>query len=69
MTKPKSAARQPATRLLTVQQTAEHLQLSDKTIKRKIASGELPAHRFGSRWRIAEEDLRLFKLQRRVGGL
>lgn len=69
MTKPKSAARPPVARLLTVQQTAEHLQLSDKTIKRKIAAGELPAHRFGSRWRIAEEDLRLFKLQRRVGGL
>jgi excisionase family DNA binding protein len=34
---------------LSIKQSAEHLGLSDKTIRRKIAAGELKAYRVGKR--------------------
>lgn len=41
------------TNLLTVSQTAQYLQLSEKTIRRMIGKGSLPASKLGSRtWRI-----------------
>ena len=46
--------------LLTISQTAEHLQVSTKTIRRWIDSGELIAHRFGRQWRISNADLQAF---------
>ena len=69
MMTPKPAPRRDAARLLTVQQVAENLQLSTKTIGRKIKAGELPAHRLGRLLRVSEDDLRLFKLQRRTSGV
>jgi len=43
---------------LTVAQAAERLQVSTKTIFRRIADGSIVAHRLGSRTiRIAEEEL------------
>ena len=65
----RASPRRDTAPLLSVQETAEHLQLSVKTIRRKIAAGELPAHRLGRLLRVSEDDLRLFKLQRRVGSL
>lgn len=41
------------TKLLTVSQTAQYLQLSEKTIRRMIGRGSLPASKLGNRtWRI-----------------
>lgn len=41
------------TNLLTVSQTAQYLQLSEKTIRRMIGKGSLPASKLGNRtWRI-----------------
>jgi excisionase family DNA binding protein len=44
-------------RLLTVAETAVYLRLCTKTVRRKIAQGELAAHRDGRVVRIAEPDL------------
>jgi excisionase family DNA binding protein len=66
MSKFKTPPQRDAATMLTLQQTAEHLQLSVKTVRRKIAAGELIAHRMGNRWRVAEEDLQRFKFQCRT---
>ena len=55
----------PFPALLTILQTAEHLQVSTKTIRRWIDSGELIAHRFGRQWRISDADLQIFIRMRR----
>jgi excisionase family DNA binding protein len=49
-----------ARRLLTVDQAAERLGLSRRTVQRKIASGEIPAFQLGGRGtaiRIDEREL------------
>ncbi|MBT3400536.1 MAG: helix-turn-helix domain-containing protein [Rhodospirillaceae bacterium] len=51
--------------LLTIKQTADHLQVSTKTIRRWITSGDLTPHRFGRQWRISELDLQAFIRMRR----
>ena len=43
---------------LTVEQLAEIAQLSEKTVRRAINRGELPAFRCGTRVRIREDDAR-----------
>jgi excisionase family DNA binding protein len=43
--------------LFSVRQTADRLGVSTKTIRRWIASGELPHYRIGRSIRIAEFDL------------
>ena len=46
------------TELLTVSQTAQYLQLSEKTVRRLIGSGTLPAAKLGNRsWRIRACDI------------
>ena len=46
------------TELLTVSQTAQYLQLSEKTVRRMIARGSLPASNLGTRsWRIRACDI------------
>lgn len=46
------------TELLTVAQTAQYLQLSEKTIRRMIRNGSLPASKLGNRfWRIRSCDV------------
>jgi len=57
--------RHPLPALLTIPQTAEHLQVSSKTIRRWIEVGDLIAHRFGRQWRISEPDLQAFIRTRR----
>jgi excisionase family DNA binding protein len=47
-------------KLLTVQDVAERLAVSPRTVKRVLASGELPVVRLGRAVRIREEDLRKF---------
>jgi excisionase family DNA binding protein len=45
---------------LTVREAAEHLSVSEKTIRRWIWCGALRHHRLGASIRIAEEDLAAF---------
>jgi excisionase family DNA binding protein len=51
----------------TIPTVAEELGLSTKTIRRWIDGRRLVAHKLGRQWRIAEEDLRAFLVQRRQG--
>ncbi len=44
----------------TIDETAEMLRVATRTVRRRIAAGELIAHRFGGAVRIAESDLRAF---------
>jgi excisionase family DNA binding protein len=39
-------------RLLTTKEAADWAQVSERTVLRQIAAGELPARRIGARWRI-----------------
>ena len=59
------ASEHPLPTLLTIDQTAKHLQVSTKTVRRWIEAGELVAHRFGRQWRISESDLQAFIRMRR----
>ena len=52
-------------RLLTVNEVAELLQVSSKTVRRWIERQELHTHRLGRQLRVAEEDLAAFLGQRR----
>jgi excisionase family DNA binding protein len=51
---------EPDERFLGVARVAERLDVSQKTVRRKIAAGELPAHRVGKLLRISERDLAAF---------
>ena len=52
-------------RLFTIRQVAEHLSISDKTVRRWVEDGSLVVHRIGRQLRISEEDLAAFiKLRR-----
>jgi excisionase family DNA binding protein len=49
--------------LLTVREVADRLKLSEKSVRRRIASGELPAVRLGGRGtqlRVDERELEAF---------
>jgi excisionase family DNA binding protein len=50
----------PASRLRTIQQTAELLNVSPRTVRRLIESGALPVHRLGRLVRIGDADLAAF---------
>lgn len=43
--------------VLTVSQTAEYLQVCDKTVRRLISKGDLLASKVGSSWRIQKSDV------------
>ena len=47
-------------RLLSVTCVAEHLETSEKTVRRFVERGELRTHRIGNSIRISEDDLSLF---------
>jgi excisionase family DNA binding protein len=49
-------------RLLSVQAVAAYLDMSEKTVRRLVARGDLPSHRIGRLLRISEADLRVFLL-------
>lgn len=51
--------------LLTLDQTAKHLQVSTKSVRRWIEAGDLIAHRIGRQFRISEPDLQAFIRTRR----
>ena len=54
-------------RLNTLSEVADRLQVSSKTIRRWIEAGDLVAHRFGRQLRISEADLQAFIRMRREG--
>ena len=49
----------------SVDDVAEQLGVSSKSVRRWIAAGELPVHRLGRQLRISEADLVAFIAQRR----
>ena len=51
--------------LFTIRQTAEILQVSDKTVRRWIERRELEAYRLGRQWRVALPDIENFLKLRR----
>jgi excisionase family DNA binding protein len=55
------------TPLHTLDQVAERLQVSTKTLRRWIAAGDIVAHRFGRQLRISEADLSAFIRLHRQG--
>jgi excisionase family DNA binding protein len=46
--------------LLTTQETAELLKVSEATVRTWIRAGEIRAIRFGREWRLAVKDLEAF---------
>lgn len=50
----------PLPRFFTVPQVADMLAISQRSVRRRIAVGELSAHRWGRQVRISEADLRTF---------
>ena len=50
----------------TIEEVAQRLNLSTKSIRRWVRSGDLAAHRFGRSLRIAESDLKNFLERRRM---
>lgn len=62
-----SAARRAAPGLLSVPAVAERLDVSEKTVRRMIAAGELPAHHVGRLVRVSADDLLVFLARCRSG--
>jgi|tagenome__1003787_1003787.scaffolds.fasta_scaffold20794818_1 excisionase family DNA binding protein len=59
--KPASASLQRSKSLLTVEEVADRCSVSVRTVRRWIASRDLPVHRLGARnVRISEHDLAAF---------
>jgi excisionase family DNA binding protein len=50
--------------LLTIAEASSHLRVSEKTIRRWIQVGYLPAAKLGSQWRIRPQDLEDFTRDR-----
>ena len=48
---------EPGERFLSVAEVAKRLGVSEKTVRRKIASDDLPAHRLGKLLRVSERIL------------
>jgi excisionase family DNA binding protein len=54
-------------KFFTIAEVAEMLRVATRTVRRRIASGDLIAHRFGGAVRIAERDLWAFLALHREG--
>jgi excisionase family DNA binding protein len=54
-------------RFFTIPEIAEQLRVSERTVSRRIASGELKSHKFGAAVRISEDDFRAFVATQRQG--
>ena len=50
--------------MLDIVDVAETCRVSDKTVRRWIQAGDLPAARLGNQWRIFPHDLKAFVLER-----
>jgi excisionase family DNA binding protein len=51
--------------LLSLKATAEHCDVSVKTVRRWIQASELTAYKLGNQWRISVIDLEYFLFKRR----
>jgi len=51
-------------RLLTIREVAHLENTCERTIRRRVASGELPAIRYGRQLRIRPRDLQIYRLRR-----
>ena len=47
--------------MLSIKETAKTLRISEATVRRFIASGEIRAVRVGEQWRIAEAEIERIK--------
>ena len=56
----------PALQFFTISDVADFLGVSERSVRRWIKLGDLPAHRFGAAERIAEADLRAYVSTHRV---
>ena len=54
-------------RLLTVEEVAALENVSTKTVRRRIAAGDLRAIRYGRSLRIRPQDLRAYRLMKLLG--
>lgn len=63
--KPKSKTHRPKAVFYSVDDVADGLSVSSKTVRRKINDGELRAHRIGRQVRISKEDLDAFLARQR----
>ena len=50
--------------MLGIMDVADVCRVSEKTVRRWIKAGDLPAARLGSQWRIFPRDLNTFVLER-----
>lgn len=57
---------QPHDSLMTIPEVAAKLRVSEKTIRRWIKGGDLPAAKLGAQWRIRSWDLQDFIRDRLV---
>ena len=57
---PRPSPPPPLNQLLRIKQAAELLQVSTKTIRRRIQDGRLRAYFIAQQWRIDPRDLQLF---------
>jgi excisionase family DNA binding protein len=55
-----SRDRRQRIQFFTIAETASMLAVNARTVRRRIASGELVVHHFGTAVRIADSDLRAF---------
>ena len=55
-------------RWLTLEETAEYLQVSKDSIYRMAQKGEIPASKVGNLWRFKKEEIDEWMLERRKGG-
>jgi excisionase family DNA binding protein len=53
--------------LLTIREVATIQKTCERTVRRRIAAGELPAVRDGRLLRVRARDLRFYQLQRLLG--
>ena len=53
--------------LYSIREIADHIKVSDKTVRRWIDQGRLPVHRIGRQLRISQPDLDVFIRTRREG--
>ena len=60
------AQRRPLTKLRTIDETADLLNVSPRTVRRLIDSGALQAHQFGRLVRIADGDIAVLLAANRI---
>ena len=52
--------------LLTLEQVTEHLNVSDDTVRRAIAKGDMEAFKIGKLWRFSHDQLEAYLAKRTV---